>query len=341
MTDTNETLAAELRELRALVARLVTPKEPELPPITVAELWAAYDAAHSAKSWWAHERSVVRRALAELGKLPIQDLTPSRWEGFRSTHLAHLKPASRNQVLKRIRAMVRWGVRERLVADDPLEGARRETHKRHRRTELAAFDEEKLLELCETSPAVRAAFVLALETGMRRSEVVGCRLEWICFERQAIHLPGEVTKTGHGRTVALTSRAVQAIREHLASIPPKLAGSPWLFPSPAGGGTRHMSTGWATHNWWIRAKILGLKGHPDDGRPTLHDCRHTAAGRAARAGATIPMLQAQFGWQNPAQAAAYINAKGADAIALRDLIERKRESQEDASAVKQAEGVEP
>ncbi len=55
--------------------------------------------------------------------------------------------------------------------------------------------------------------VLAIETGMRRGEIVGLRRGQLDRQRRTIRLPD--TKNGSARSVPLTKRAVQVLEEAL------------------------------------------------------------------------------------------------------------------------------
>ena len=53
--------------------------------------------------------------------------------------------------------------------------------------------------------------IVALETGMRRGEILNVRMSHIDFNRQALLIP--LTKTDTPRTISLSSRAIEALRE--------------------------------------------------------------------------------------------------------------------------------
>lgn len=70
---------------------------------------------------------------------------------------------------------------------------------------VSGFDEEVMT---SAQGRVYLAFLFAIETAMRAGEI--CKIEWSMVEkeRQTASLPGAITKTGRGRDVALSTRAV-------------------------------------------------------------------------------------------------------------------------------------
>ncbi|MCC6207516.1 MAG: site-specific integrase [Gammaproteobacteria bacterium] len=106
---------------------------------------------------------------------------------------------------------------------------------------------------------------LALETAMRRGELVGLRWEHVDLKRQIAHLPD--TKNGESRTVPLSSAAVQVLRE----LPRSLNGQ--VFPG---------LTTEAVKLAFVRAR---RNARLEDLR--FHDLRHEATTRLFEKGLNI------------------------------------------------------
>ncbi|MDA9825561.1 site-specific integrase [Alphaproteobacteria bacterium] len=71
------------------------------------------------------------------------------------------------------------------------------------------------------SPHIWTIIVFAIETGMRRSEILGLTWDNISLERQFAYLP--LTKNGTSREVPLSTKAVDVLRDQK---------SPQFTPSP-------------------------------------------------------------------------------------------------------------
>lgn len=120
--------------------------------------------------------------------------------------------------------------------------------------------EDEIAALADASASVELATIvrLAVETAMRRSELVGLQWEHVDLGRCTAHLPK--TKNGHPRTVPLSSRAVAVLR----GLPRRMDGR--VF------GMRPDSVTQAFERACERAGIDGLN---------FHDLRHEATSRLA------------------------------------------------------------
>jgi integrase len=87
-----------------------------------------------------------------------------------------------------------------------------------RQRRLESGEEEALLSACRASGAyyLESFVVLAIETGMRFSEIAGVRREHVNIANRTIYLPD--TKNGQARTVPLSSRALATIQALPVSI---------------------------------------------------------------------------------------------------------------------------
>ena len=103
--------------------------------------------------------------------------------------------------------------------------------KRGRDRRLESGEEEKLL---SSTDELKRLIILALETGMRRGEILNIKKSHINFARQTLLIP--LTKTDTPRTIPLSSRAITV----LGQIPTTCrigskTGRPAVYPVP----TRH------------------------------------------------------------------------------------------------------
>jgi integrase len=75
---------------------------------------------------------------------------------------------------------------------------------------------EALTEACRTAAGswLLHGFQLAIETGLRRGELLGIRWRDISFDAAVLHVP--FTKTDKPRTIPLTDRAVEILADHKA-----------------------------------------------------------------------------------------------------------------------------
>lgn len=167
---------------------------------------------------------------------------------------------------------------------------------------LTADQEQKLLEACDASrsrslaPAVR----LALNTGMRYSEIRLLRWKQIDLDRKTVTVGKSKTQTGTGRVIPLNDRAYKAMETWAAEFP-KRATTHHVFPLEqyglAGNGreVRAFNTdpNKAIGSWkeaWESAKeSAGVSCR-------FHDLRHTACTRMLERGVPLPVVASILGW---------------------------------------------
>lgn len=150
-----------------------------------------------------------------------------------------------------------WGMES--VAN-PVELVKKPSVRNSRNRRLEEGEEERLLEACRNqgNTWLESLVILAIETAMRKSELLGMRWEHVNFKKRGIHLP--MTKNGESRDVPLSSRATKVLK----SLPRSFSGQVLC------------TSDYATRKAFIKAcKQAELK----DLR--FHDLRHEATSRLA------------------------------------------------------------
>lgn len=143
--------------------------------------------------------------------------------------------------------------------------------------------------------AMAALFTLAVESGMRLSELLDVRRGQIqsAGGTRYIHRPD--SKSGRSRRVVLSTRAAVAIDALLAALPSDGAADDdrlFALDVPA-----------VEHRWRLGRKAAGVTGL------RWHDLRHEALSRMAEKGLTIGELQAQSGHRTAQVLLGYVNAR--------------------------------
>ncbi|CAN7554729.1 site-specific integrase [Neorhizobium tomejilense] len=151
-----------------------------------------------------------------------------------------------------------WGMP---LAKNVVKLVRRPVIRNERSRRLTGDEEQRLLDGCDAGkiPFFRTIVIIAIETGMRRGEILG--LEWpdISHNRRVITLT--MTKNGSGREVPLSQRAFDALMlwKDLSDVDGSI-----VFP---------MSPGALEQTWrrlLVRAGIKNLR---------FHDLRHEGVSR--------------------------------------------------------------
>ena len=147
-------------------------------------------------------------------KIRLCDLSPSDVRQYRDIRLKTISPATLRRELAVLSSAINhasneWGI---FVSTNPVTAISvpRTANARSRRLEA---DEQNRL-LSASNGELRRMIIIALETGMRRGEILQIRRSHIDFTLQTLLIP--LTKTDTPRTIPLSSRAVVSLREQIS-----------------------------------------------------------------------------------------------------------------------------
>jgi len=155
---------------------------------------------------------------------------------------------------------------------------------------LEAGELDALLHGCTLgrTPLLAPVIQFAIETGMRRGEIVSATWDNVDLDKRTLHIP--ITKNGHARTIPLTPKAV----ELLADLPRT---DDRVFPI----------TGNAIRLAWVRLKkrvgIVDLR---------FHDLRHEAISRFFEMGLSVPEVALISGHRDPRMLFRYTHLRAED-----------------------------
>jgi integrase len=194
-----------------------------------------------------------------------------------------------------------WITRHPFSGSDVLISASDET----KRTRVLSDDEETwLLDACDENRAkLKAIIICALDTGMRRGEILSLRWRDVDLKARRINIQALNTKT-------LTSRSVPISTRLLAELEalPRRDESSRVF-----GITNTIKRSWATAK--RIADIKDLK---------FHDLRHTFATRLVQGGHPISEVSRLLGHTNIATTFRYANLDDTSLDRALAILERRR-----------------
>jgi integrase len=172
-------------------------------------------------------RAICRRPIC---KNSIAALTPAKIAAYRDLRLTEVAPGTVVRELAYLSSIINHGRREwGIHANNPVALVRKPAQPKGRERVLNSAERERLL--VELKPTGRrnvwmlSVVVLALETGMRRSELLALRWGDINLDRRTATL--HMTKNGESRVVPLSTSAVQT----LTTMPRSICGA--VFPITA------------------------------------------------------------------------------------------------------------
>ena len=201
------------------------------------------------------------------GSILIRGFKGSHLARYRDLRLKHIKPATLVRELSLLRRILRiaqedWDVE---ILANPLDRFTVKGQRGARERRLEGDEEQRLLSACKAARNLwlLPTVLLALETGMRRGEILNARYEHL--KDGLLTIPK--TKTGASRTIPLTPNA----QEIIAALPRSITGC--LIPISSN----------ALRLAWERAR---QRAGIDDLH--FHDLRHEAISRFFELGLTIP-----------------------------------------------------
>ncbi|BCH02636.1 integrase [Mesorhizobium sp. 131-2-5] len=269
--------------------------------MTLAHLVARYrDEVVPKKRGWAIETILLNRFLRyPICQKTLNDLTTADFGAYRDQRLKEPKhrsdkpvtPKSLKRELSPLSHMFRHAVVEwEIPLRNPLDGLNLKVVDNKRERRLRAGELERLLDATNRgrNKLVAPIILFALETAMRRGEILSIQFRHVDFERLSLVIPE--SKSGYSRVIPLTKHAVsilEAVRADDAK-PTNLA-----FPV----------TSVAMRLQWdrltTRAGIDGLN---------FHDLRHEAISRLFELGLSIPEVASISGHRTPAMLFRYAHA---------------------------------
>lgn len=205
-------------------------------------------------------KAIMRRPIAREN---MATLTSAKIAKYRDERLEEIKPSTVVRELAYFSSIINharkeWGFN----TPNPVIGVRKPAQPQGRNRVLTSEEEQALLFACEPKANrniyTRPFVILALETAMRRGEILGLRWENINYQTRTAYL--SLTKNGESRTVPLSSRAIETLQALPRSIDGRVL--PINFAALENNFKRTRE----------RAKLEGLR---------IHDLRHTAITRLA------------------------------------------------------------
>lgn len=198
------------------------------------------------------------------------------------------------------------------LVQNPVANVRKPTTGEGRNRRLNAGEEKRLRETIEaySNPMLGWIFTVALETGMRSSEITGLKLRQVDTARRIVRL--DVTKNDSARTVPLTKRAAETFTAALANpVRPKDCDLVF-FGEPGRDGKRRPYT--FSKAWNDIKESLGMS----DLR--FHDLRHEAVSRLVEAGFSDQEVSAISGHKSMQMLKRYTHLRAEDLVDRLDAI---------------------
>jgi len=239
--------------------------------LSLAEILERYRREVTPTKRGAADENLRLKAMAQrpFARIRMSALTSSQLAAYRDERLKVVSGATVNREFSVLSHAIDTARREWDVylPTNPCTLVRRPPQGRPRDRRLQGDEEKRLLAACRgaRNKWLVHFVAIAIETGMRRGELLGLLWDNVDLERRTAFLP--VTKNGESRGVPLSSRAVEALR----ALPPSTNGR--VF-----GELTREALKQSFNRAARRAGITGLR---------VHDLRHEATSRFFEKGLNV------------------------------------------------------
>jgi integrase len=268
--------------------------------MTLGELLTRYCVEITPTKRSAHTESSRLKALMtrDICHRTLAKLTSSDLARYRDQRLRDVAPATVVRELNTIShaidiAQREWGL---WVPRNPAKLVRRPSVPQGRKRRLEAGEEQRLLDACDRGRTLlmKPLVILAVETGMRRGELLGLRWEHVDFDRRTAHLP--LTKNGDARDVPLSRRATETLEQLFRTR----SRNPTLVFPMTGNAVRL-----AFEHLRVRAGLSDF---------LFHDLRHEAVSRFFEKGLNIAEVGTISGHKELRMLQRYTHLRAADLV---------------------------
>lgn len=210
----------------------------------------------------------------------LSEITPWALEKYRKDRTDAGAPIRVNRELAVLKNLfnktIAWKLYE---GDNPVRAI---TFRKEPRTRLRVLEPEEETRLLAKAPEpLKSLIMIAINTGLRRSELLTLRWENVDLRRGLLTVQAAYAKTGRQRVVPINSVARQVFTQMQT-----VAADPLVFPGRHGRERQAVQTPF--EHACARAGLTGV---------TLHTCRHTFASRLVLAGVDLRTLQELGGWR--------------------------------------------
>ena len=243
------------------------------PETTFNELTARFLAEAQVRSFHLDRLKVL---LPYFGETPIGRITKNLAIAFRRHRHSQkrITDTTVNRDLECLRSMLFWALDEGLISTNPLSRVRMTRERKKPRFVISVAEEDLLLK--SAAPHLAAIIVAALDTGMRRGEILTQRWEHIDFNRQILSVTHSKTPEGEAREIPLTGRLAEFLESQR-----KEEGLVFTFK---GRPIHKIKTAWAA-----AIRRAGIRYY------RFHDLRHAFNSRMMEAGVLQEIRKALMG----------------------------------------------
>jgi integrase len=234
-----------------------------------------YSKANKSKLSYQRDQFTLRHLTDFFSGYYVFDITPRVMDQYKSERLEKVSPSTVNREIACLRHMLNKAKDWRYIKSNPISGMKMLKEPPGR---LRFLNEEEIEKLLDASlPYLRSIVITALNTGMRRSEILNLKWSDIDFRRKAIIL--KETKNNEIREIPINDLLFRELKK----IPLQIR-SDFVFCNRQGEPYQKVHKGFRA-----ALKRAGIKDF------RFHDLRHTFASHLVMNGVNLRAVQQLLG----------------------------------------------
>ena len=259
------------------------PAHPDVGFVEFAREFIEIYSKQNKKSWKRDEFSLISLSPFFKGKT-IQDIGPEFVERYKAKRKTEVSPATVNRDLAFLKTMFNKAVEWGRLESSPVANVKKFKEPNSKERILNASEMTRLIDAANNH--LKPVLIIALNTGMRRSEILSLKWENVNLSKRCIHL--EDSKSGKSRDIPMNGLVVEVLsairQDHV-----------YVFYNPTTDGPlKDIKTAFKTA--CKNAEIKGLR---------FHDLRHCAATRMVEAGVDLVTVSRILGHSSLAMVLRY------------------------------------
>jgi len=247
----------------------------------------------------------------KLCEYAMANLRTEHFEEYRDKRLKTVKPGTIKRELNLLHSVIEHSRRRLALLENPISDVKRPQVRDERITRFQQGEEKRLMTALDEcrNEFIKPAVIVALETAMRRGELLFLKWDDVDFTAKAAQLHD--TKNGEHRDVPLTKVAIAELKMMKKTRDQKLKEDKIIsldqrvFPISAE----------SLKNAWERARKRADLEHFN-----FHDLRHEAISRLFEAGFDAQVVRAVSGHKDMQSLKRYVNLKAGDLAKMIDRI---------------------
>lgn len=229
------------------------------------------------KKSWKDDFYRLRKCRSFFRNVYLHEISALDIEKFKSVKVYEVSRTTVNHYLKILKRMFNIAIEWGYAKENPVKGVKFFSEKDSLRERILSTDEEvRLLEAA--SEQLTPILIIALNTGMRRGEMLNLTWDRIDLQQRIIQVIN--TKSGRNRAIPINSNLLKLLNELKMNRK-----NGYLFHNPR-TGCPYRTVQRSFKNACRRAKIEGLR---------FHDLRHTFASRLIELGVDIVRVKELLG----------------------------------------------